>query len=65
MIWAAQDFLDNTGQEPEQDDLDRANCEEAGQLGHWGCGICIHKQPVFMCPECFPLSSSKIKIKRL
>jgi len=65
MIWTEKDFLDNTGRLPEIDDLDRANCEEAGQRGHSGCGICSHKKPVFMCPECFPLSSSKIKIKRL
>lgn len=64
MIWTEKDFLDNTGYEPEQDDLDRANCEKAGQLGHSNCGICVHKKPVFMCPECFPISVNG-KIKRL
>jgi hypothetical protein len=61
MIWTEKDFLDNTGQAPEQDDLDRANCKDAGKPGHWMCGICVHKKPVFMCSECVSLPRAELK----
>jgi hypothetical protein len=35
------------------DDLQRCNCEDAGTIGHWGCGWCRHRKPTFLCPECF------------
>ena len=31
-------FEQATGRVPEQDDLERANCPQAGQIGHSGCG---------------------------
>lgn len=31
-------FIEATGREPEQDDLDRANCPKAGEIGHFCCG---------------------------
>lgn len=31
-------FVEATGREPEQDDLERCNCERAGQIGHLCCG---------------------------
>lgn len=31
-------FKEATGLEPEQDDLDRCNCTQAGELGHFFCG---------------------------
>ncbi len=34
---------------PEQDDLERCNCPNAGKIGHEHCGICIHNLPRFMC----------------
>ena len=40
------------GRAPELDDLDRANCDRAGQPGHRLCGICTHGYPVFLCTEC-------------
>lgn len=44
-----------TGAPPEQDDLERCNCEKAGEPLHWSCGWCeIHNLPIFMDPECFP-----------
>lgn len=32
------DFKKATGLPPEQDDLERCNCNQAGQLGHFHCG---------------------------
>ncbi len=35
---------------PEHDDLDRCNCEQAGYIGHWACGICKKcNKPRFIC----------------
>lgn len=51
--YTREDFVRETGEEPVQDDLERANCKLAGQIGHVGCGICSHKRPVFTCEECF------------
>jgi hypothetical protein len=31
-------FIEATGYEPENDDLDRVNCEDAGKIGHECCG---------------------------
>jgi hypothetical protein len=31
-------FKAATGRLPEQDDLDRCNCNQAGQIGHFCCG---------------------------
>jgi hypothetical protein len=31
-------FMTALGFEPEQDDLERCNCEKAGQIGHSQCG---------------------------
>lgn len=46
----AQQFEELFGRAPEQDDLDRVNCGEAGTLGHVSCGICgVHNLPRFMC----------------
>lgn len=46
----AQEFLEVVGYEPEQDDLERANCEKAGEVGHTSCGICpVCGKPNFVC----------------
>ena len=43
-------FLAATGNPPVQDDLERCNCDKAGQFGHKCCGWCSEKnQPVFSC----------------
>jgi hypothetical protein len=34
----AQDFEKATGRLPENNDLERANCPQAGELGHFHCG---------------------------
>jgi hypothetical protein len=40
------------GRPPENDDLDRVNCSEAGKLGHRLCGICKrHRLPMFCCDD--------------
>ncbi len=45
-----QEFQKVTNRLPEKDDLDRANCNEAGKLGHQQCGICpTCGKPRFMC----------------
>lgn len=49
MIDAAK-FLKSTGYVPENDDLNRCNCNLAGKLGHQQCGWCkTCDKPVFMC----------------
>lgn len=55
----AEEFEKVTGCKPEQDDLARANCSKAGQLGHTGCGICEHGKPVFGCHPCFVKAVAK------
>ncbi len=34
----AEQFKEATGHEPFNDDLERCNCEKAGQLLHMSCG---------------------------
>lgn len=51
-------FIEMTGREPEQDDLDRTFCLEAGQDGHYYCGICEKcKKPRFICTHPHPRPS--------
>lgn len=39
-----------TGEDPMHDDLERANCPDAGTQGHLLCGICEeHERPQFYC----------------
>lgn len=46
----AEQFQTATGRTPQDDDLDRVNCEKAGEPGHWYCGWCnLCNKPVFMC----------------
>lgn len=43
-------FKELTGQAPERDDLQRVNCDLAGESGHWQCGLCEeHDKPRFLC----------------
>lgn len=45
-----QTYLERTGQLPTNDDLDRVNCEYAGEIGHLHCGWCnLHNCPRFEC----------------
>jgi len=37
-VITADQFRQATGRDPEQDDLERVNCPNAGEVGHWGCG---------------------------
>jgi hypothetical protein len=42
-------FVSRVGRKPENDDLDRCNCKEAGEVGHYYCGWNKEKDlPVFM-----------------
>lgn len=46
----AAEFELVVGHKPEQDDLERANCPDAGKIGHACCGICPHcGVPRFLC----------------
>lgn len=36
----AEEFFQIFGYKPENDDLDRVNCEKAGKVGHYCCGWC-------------------------
>lgn len=45
-----KEFKEHFGFKPQQDDLDRVNCEKAGQVGHLMCGICERcRLPKFRC----------------
>ena len=45
-----EDFIQMTGREPIQDDLERCNCDKAGTPGHYTCGVCkICNCPKFEC----------------
>jgi hypothetical protein len=48
----AEDFKRATGVDPIKDDLDRANCPDAGRIGHAGCGWCKHDKPTQFCRDC-------------
>lgn len=45
-----EQFLERFGKVPEDDDIQRAICPQAGEVGHRNCGICpTHDKPRFMC----------------
>ncbi len=51
--WSAEDFAYNVGYQPEVDDLERVNCEQAGEICHKQCGLCDHNRPKFLhCKDC-------------
>jgi len=44
-------FFTATGRAPENDDLERVNCQKAGEPGHFSCGWCpVCGGPNFECP---------------
>lgn len=56
-ITAAQ-FTRATGRAPVLDDLQRANCPQAGEVGHYGCGWCAeHDKPVWACRSCASIAA--------
>jgi len=60
----AKEFEEATGDEPRQDDLERANCILAGASGHQDCGICEpHGLPISKCALCFILPAKDVKRK--
>jgi hypothetical protein len=47
---SAMEFEEFLGSPPENDDLERVNCKEAGTIGHSQCGWCLyHSRPRFEC----------------
>jgi len=45
-----REFETLVGRPPDQDDLHRANCTQAGDVGHLMCGLCyVCNQPKFVC----------------
>ena len=49
MFITREKFIEATGREPEDDDLQRCNCREAGMLMHLCCGWNYkHNKPQFM-----------------
>lgn len=57
MTMNAEQFEQATGFPPDQDDLERANCGEAGKIGHLLCGVCRHGKPRFICVPCLRLNA--------
>ena len=46
----AEEFEKKVGRPPEHDDLERVNCQKAGETGHLQCGWCRkHDKPRFAC----------------
>ena len=44
------EFEQATGRKPIEDDMERVNCEQMGEIGHLSCGWCaVHDQPMFEC----------------
>lgn len=59
--YTREDFIKYVGREPEDGDLERANCDKAGKdIGHCNCGVCVHMKPVFACSECFRCSCEQM-----
>ena len=57
-------FLKHVGFEPENDDLERCNCKEAGQWGHKDCGWSnTTNMPMFMGESATPHYLRKLIIK--
>ena len=45
----AEQYEKATGEKPENDDLERCNCQRAGMPGHYSCGWNYRENlPVFM-----------------
>lgn len=54
-----EEFIIAVGREPVLDDMDRVNCVDAGQPGHYQCGWCdTHDKPRFIC-GCLSASGCK------
>lgn len=51
--WDSRTYLSVVGRLPVDDDLDRVNCDEAGEFGHISCGVCKkHNLPFYECDDC-------------
>lgn len=45
-----EQFIAATGFAPQHDDLQRSNCDLAGEVGHFSCGWCeLCDKPRFLC----------------
>ena len=56
----SHEFTAKTGYAPEQDDLERVNCEHAGEIGHQMYGWCvICDKPRFSCSHILPIHEKK------
>ena len=54
----AEYFSKHVGTPPVDDDLERCNCDKAGEIEHLCCGWCdTHELPIFCC------GCIKLKIK--
>lgn len=54
-IFTVREFIQMTGSEPVQDDMNRLNCAMSGKVGHEKCGYCnFNELPKFMvlCINC-------------
>ena len=63
--YTTDDFFQHVGRLPEDDDLERAMCSEAGTNSHKQCGVCIHMKPVFCCNECCSKAVLEPNFKRI
>ena len=50
MTYTDTDFKHMTGRDSSYGDLERVNCDKAGDTGHRQCGVCPeHDKPRFVC----------------
>lgn len=56
-------FKAATGMAPEQDDLERCNCDKAGKLGHFMCGWDAKRDLPNFWPK-FPLQGAVTALHR-
>lgn len=63
-MMSRETFIAMTGREPQQDDLNRVNCEQEGEIGHGSCGWChIHNAPRFQC-VCLSVNDWRLKMNQ-
>lgn len=53
-VWSSliteEQYKERFGAVPTNDDLERVNCNMAGNMGHSSCGYClVHRKPRFVC----------------
>lgn len=60
MVVTKEQFKAATGNDPILDDLERCNCPQVGQIGHYYCGWCEKcDKPRFLCHHIYIIHREK------